>query len=171
MNMQGIIEPMELGIQTQRSRGQSVLAWLRRNRTFVLVVLVPNLIVGGYLYLIASDQYESEAHFLVHGADAAPQPGIGVSQVISAATGISAGQNEAMSVADYLTSHDVVARLRRDDALVQKFQRQGIDPLSRLRGENPTPRAALVLLSAPGEGEVQYGDGDHRIDGARLQPR
>ena len=144
MNMQGIIEPMELGIRIRRSRAERVLAWLRRNRIFVLVVLLPNLLVGGYLYLMASDQYESEAHFLVHGADAAPQPGIGVSQVISAATGISAGQNEAMSIADYLTSHDVVARLRREDNLVQRFQRPGIDPINRLWGDNPTPERLLT---------------------------
>lgn len=143
MNMQGIIEPMELATLTRRSRGHRARAWLRRNRIFLLVVLLPSLLVGGYLYLVASDQYESEAHFLVHGADAAPQPGIGVSQVISAATGISSGQNEAMSVADYLTSHDVVDKLRREDGLVQRFQRAGIDPLSRLWGYNPTPERLL----------------------------
>lgn len=143
MNMQGIIEPIELTAWTRRSRSERILAWLRRNRVLMLLVVLPSLLVGGYLYLVASDQYESEAHFLVHSADAAPQPGIGVSQVISAATGISAGQNEAMSVADYLTSHDVVDRLRREDGLVQKFQRVGIDPLSRLWGDNPTPERLL----------------------------
>ncbi|WP_244501635.1 lipopolysaccharide biosynthesis protein [Sphingomonas gellani] len=108
-----------------------------------LVVVVPTLLVAGYLYLFASDQYESEAHFLVHGAESTPQPGIGVSQVISMATGISAGQNEAMSVADYLTSHNAVDRLRREDALVQRFQRQGVDLLSRLWGNDPTPERLL----------------------------
>ncbi len=143
MNMHGIIEPVELGRPTRPSPMQRVLAWLRRNRMLLLVVLLPTLLIGGYLYLFASDQYESEAHFLVHGADAAPQPGIGVNQVLSMATGISAGQNEAMSVADYLTSHNAVDRLRSEDALVQRYQRPGIDLLSRLWGDNPTPERLL----------------------------
>ena len=144
MNMHGIIEPIELGFPARPSPLQRALAWMRRNRVLLLVVVLPSLLVGGYLYLIASDQYVSEAHFLVHSADATPQPGIGVSQVISMATGASAGQNEAMSVADYLTSHDAVDRLRREDGLVQKFQRAGIDPLSRLWSDDPTPEQLLT---------------------------
>jgi len=143
MNMHGIIEPVELSRPARPSAWQRGMAWLRRNRMLFLVVVLPTLLVGGYLYLFASDQYESEAHFLVHGADNTPQPGIGVSQVISMATGVSAGQNEAMSVADYLTSHNAVDRLRREDGLVQRFQRPGIDLLSRLWGDNPTPERLL----------------------------
>jgi len=143
MNMHGIIEPVELSRPMRPSPLRRALDWMRRNRMLLLVVLLPTLLVGGYLYLVASDQYESEAHFLVHGAESTPQPGIGVNQVLSMATGISAGQNEAMSVADYLTSHNAVDRLRREDGLVQKFQRPGIDWLSRLWGENPTPERLL----------------------------
>lgn len=143
MNMHGIIEPVELSRPMRPSPLRRALDWMRRNRMLLLVVLLPTLLVGGYLYLVASDQYESEAHFLVHGAESTPQPGIGVNQVLSMATGISAGQNEAMSVADYLTSHNAVDRLRREDRLVQKFQRPGIDWLSRLWGENPTPERLL----------------------------
>ena len=143
MNMHSIIEPIELARPARPSALRRALAWMRRNRVLLLVVVAPTLLVAGYLYLVASDQYESEAHFLVHGADATPQPGIGVSQVISMATGASAGQNEAMSVADYLTSHNVVDRLRRENGLVAKFQRAGIDPLSRLRGGEPTPERLL----------------------------
>lgn len=143
MNMHGIIEPVELGQPSRQSAAHRALAWIQRNRMLLIVVIIPTLLVGAYLYLIASDQYESEAHFLVHGADSTPQPGIGVNQVISMATGISASQNEAMSVADYLTSHDAVNRLRRENGLVQKFQGPGIDLLSRLWGNNPTPERLL----------------------------
>lgn len=144
MNMHNIIEPIELGASTHQSRRGRVFAWLRRNRALMLVVVLPSLLVGGYLYLIASDQYESEAHFLVHGAEATPQPGIGVSEVISMATGISAGQNEAMSIADYLTSHDAVDRLRRDDQLVARFRRPGVDILSGLWSADPSPERLLA---------------------------
>lgn len=143
MNMHGIIEPVELSQAPRPSASQRALTWMRRNRMLLIVVVIPTLLVGAYLYIFASDQYESEAHFLVHGSDNAPQPGIGVNQVISMATGISAGQNEAMSVADYLTSHNAVDRLRREDKLVEKFQRPDVDLVSRLWGENPTPERLL----------------------------
>jgi capsular polysaccharide transport system permease protein len=48
-----------------------------------------------------------------------------------------------MSVADYLTSHDAVAKLRKEDRLVERFQRPGVDVLSRLFGSNPTPERLL----------------------------
>jgi capsular polysaccharide transport system permease protein len=154
MNMYGIIEPMELGAPPRSSPMQRARAWARRNRMLLLVVVLPTLLVAAYLYLVASDQYESEAHFLVHGAEAAPQPGIGVNQVISMATGISAGQNEAMSVADYLTSHDAVARLRREDGLVQRYHREGVDPFSRLWSADPTPERLLSYYR--GKVKVEY---------------
>lgn len=144
MNAHSIIEPIDANERTRPSLWRSTLDWFHRNKTLVLVVVLPTLLVGGYLYLFASDQYESEAHFLVRGADAAPQPGIGVSQVISSVTGVSSGQNEAMSVADYLTSHDVVERLAREDNLVGRFRRPGVDALSGLWSADPTPESLLA---------------------------
>jgi capsular polysaccharide transport system permease protein len=144
MNAHSIIEPIDANERKRPSLLRSALDWFRRNKTLVLVVVLPTLLVGSYLYLMASDQYESEAHFLVKGADAAPQPGIGVSQVISSVTGVSSGQNEAMSVADYLTSHDAVDRLAREENLVGRFRRPGVDLLSRLWAADPTPEALLA---------------------------
>ena len=143
MNMQGIIEPIEEERPRSGNAFRRAIAWLRRNRVFAGIVILPTLIVGSYLFLVASDQYESEAHFLVNSADPTPQPGIGVNSVISMATGLSSGQNQAMSVADYLTSHDAVETLRKEDHLVERFQRNGIDIFSRLRGANPTPERLL----------------------------
>lgn len=141
--MQGIIEPAEAGAPSRASRLQQIGAWLWRSRVFVAVVLLPTLLVGAYYFLIASDQYESEAHFLVHSVDPSPTPTVGANSLISLATGASAGQDEAMSVADYLTSHDAVETLRRQSGLVQRFQRGSIDPISRLHGNDPTPERLL----------------------------
>lgn len=143
MNMRGIIEPIELARPAQPSALERARAWMRRNRMLLLVVVLPTLLVGSYLYLMASDQYESEAHFLVHMADNTTQPGVGSNPLLSIATGVTAGQNDAMSVADYLTSQNAVDRLRREDGLIQKFQRPGIDFISRLRGSDPTPERLL----------------------------
>jgi capsular polysaccharide transport system permease protein len=101
-------------------------------------------VVGGYLFFVASDQYTSEAHFLVKSVDPSPQQSAGgASALLDLATGAGGGQGEAMSVADYLTSHDAVDTLRTQDDLVQRFERDGIDPISRLHGAVPTPERLL----------------------------
>lgn len=144
MNMHGIIEPrVEDRALAREPRLVRMRGLLRRRRNFLLAVVLPVLLVAGYLYLIASDQYESEAHFLIRTADATPLPGTGVSQMLSMATGMTAGQGEAISVADYLTSHDVVETLRRRDHLVQRYNRPDADILSRLRFSDPTPETLL----------------------------
>jgi capsular polysaccharide transport system permease protein len=116
------------------------LVWTRR--WLFLIVVLPTVLVGLYLYTYAANQYESEAQVLVHSADK-PQIPTGGASALSMLTGVSAGQNEAMSVADYLTSHDAVAKLRHEDHLVDRFQRPGVDLLSRLFGDNPTPERLL----------------------------
>ncbi len=143
MNMHGIITPQLADHEREASRLERARAWLWRRRMFLLVVVVPTLLTAAYLYLIAADQYESEAHFLVRTTTPQALPGTGVSQVLSMATGLSSAQSEAMSVADYLTSHDVVATLRRRDRLVERFHNPDADFLSRLRPADPTDEKLL----------------------------
>jgi capsular polysaccharide transport system permease protein len=144
MNMHGVITPVYNGPDIdRRTLPNRAWAWVRERRMFMAMVVLPTLIVAGYLFLIASDQYESEVHFLVRRADVQTMPGTGVSQALSMVTGVSAAQNEAMSVADYLTSHDVVDTLRDHDRLVERFRDTGADFFSRLRQANPTPEKLL----------------------------
>jgi capsular polysaccharide transport system permease protein len=140
--MHGIMTPVE---EQQANPPAAVRArdWIARNRIFMLLVVVPSLVVAAYLFCVASDQYSSEAHFLVRSTNISEVPGTGVSQALSFITGGGAGQSEAMSVADYLTSHDAVDALRRDEQLVQRFRRPEADPLSRLWQANPTPEQLL----------------------------
>ncbi|MDB5662281.1 MAG: lipopolysaccharide biosynthesis protein, partial [Sphingomonas bacterium] len=91
MNMYGVLAPQsELDDHGPGGRWSRVTGWARSHRTFLGVVMLPVLLTMGYLFLIASDQYQSEAHFLVRTTDAGVTGGIGVSQVLSAATGLSA---------------------------------------------------------------------------------
>jgi capsular polysaccharide transport system permease protein len=144
MNMHGIMTPvLTTDGRDGPSRLERISAWVRRKRVFLLVVVLPLVLTAGYLFLIASDQYESEAHFLVRSTSPVPVAGTGVSQVLSMATGLSSAQSEAMSVADYLTSHDVVEALRKENRLVERFQDPSADFISRLRGANPTPEKLL----------------------------
>lgn len=144
MNMHGIFEPVAIdGGPSKEARFEQVRLWLWQRRAFGIVVVLPTLLLAGYLFLIASDQYESEAHFLVRSTENAPQVPSGMSQAISMVTGATTAQSEAMSVADYLTSHDAVDTLRREDRLVERFHRDDVDFLSRLRQADPTPERLL----------------------------
>jgi len=142
MNMHGFMTPADQSAERELTTAERIRASLWARRWFCGIVLLPTLLVALYLYAYASNQYESEAHFLVHSASQPQLPSAG-SSALSLLTGASAGQNEAMSVSDYLTSHDAVAKLRKEDHLVERFQRPGVDLLSRLFANNPTPERLL----------------------------
>lgn len=144
MNMHGIMRPVEGEADRFRvSTFEQVKTWIIQRRIFGLIVVLPMLVLAGYLFLFAADQYESEAHFLVRSSTSASLPSTGLSQALSMVGGPSTATGEATSVADYLTSHDVVATLRRDNRLVERFHDQDADFLSRLRKANPTPEQLL----------------------------
>ncbi len=142
MNMHGFITPADPTQDQEESRAERVRRWIMSRRWFLGLVVLPSLLVALYLFGFASDQYESEAHFLVRSANGTMTPSTGVSAALSMVTG-SSGQNEANGVADYLTSHDAVATLRQNDRLVERFHRPGVDVLSRLWSDNPSPERLL----------------------------
>jgi capsular polysaccharide transport system permease protein len=143
MNMHGIITPAVEDRFAKPTPARRVMEWAHRKRMFLLFVILPTLLVAGYYYLIAADQYESEAHFMVRTAEATPSVGTGLGQMLSLTGGASAAQTDAMSVADYLTSHDAVDALHRRLGLVDRFRRPEADVVSRLQKESPTPEALL----------------------------
>lgn len=143
MNMHGFMTPALEADEVVDGPIERVRLWLWSRRWFVGLVLIPSLLVTIYLFAFASNQYESEAHFLVRSSSGSVAPSAGVSAALSLVTGASGSQSEAMSVADYLTSHDAVERLRREDSLVQRFTRPGADLLSRLIPADPTPERLL----------------------------
>jgi capsular polysaccharide transport system permease protein len=115
--------------------------WARR--IFILVVIIPTMMVAAYYYLVASDQYQSEAHFIIRTADQGTASTSGLGLVLGLAGGSAQSQGEAMSVADYLQSHDAVGTLRKSGDLVARFRRPEADPLSRLNTDQPTPERLL----------------------------
>lgn len=172
MNMYGVIAPeVEDGEMALSNRWTRALEWVKRRRTFLAVVVLPLTLMAGYLFLIASDQYESEAHFLVRQLEPSAVPGLGVSQMISMATGLSAAQGEAMSVADYLTSHDAVATLRKEDRLVERFHRPEADFTSRLRDPNPSPERLLKYYRGQVRVEYSTETGITTLKVRSFQPR
>ena len=119
--------------------------WWKKNKWFALVVILPTALVATYLYAMASDQYVSEAHYLVRtqgGNNPAPASGITAALGFGGGGGVGAA-SEAQSISDYLTSHDVVQTLQKKLNLVRLFRRPEADIVSRLPVENPTPEFLL----------------------------
>lgn len=119
-----------------------VASWLWVKRWFLMIVVVPMLICAGYLYLFAADQYESEAHFIVHSAASTPAQSSGLGGLLGL-TSSSSAENNAGMVADYLQSHDAVNALQRQMDLIAMFRRPEADAFSELGSANPTPENLL----------------------------
>lgn len=137
--MHGVIQPKLHGMQGDiAGLGARLRAITSENRFFLAIVILPTLLAAAYLYLIASDQYESSTDFVIRHAEA-PVSGGGVGQIFGVNLGTSTTASEAYIVQEYLLSHDAVARLRREDDLVGRFRPEGTDVFSRLWSADPTP--------------------------------
>lgn len=106
---------------------------------FILVVVLPTLLIAGFEYLIAADQYESSAQFIVR----TPQQNNSVNS-LGQMLGIGAGSAPAdvHSVDAYLLSHEAVSALGHE-RLVSMFRRENADPVTRLWYADPQPETLL----------------------------
>ncbi|WP_333573271.1 lipopolysaccharide biosynthesis protein [Sphingomonas sp.] len=145
MNMHGIIQPATVGGKRRASVLRRSIEWVKAHYLFFVVVVAPVTATAVYLFGFASDQYSSEAHFLVRSTESPAAPALngGLGQIISMAGGATSSQSEAMSVADYLSSHDAVAALKTNDRLIERYSLPGIDFFSRLDTSRLTPESLL----------------------------
>ncbi|MBX6373676.1 MAG: capsule biosynthesis protein [Acetobacteraceae bacterium] len=111
-------------------------AWAAR-RTFLLLVVLPSLLGATYFVGIATDQYVSEARFIVRGRPGASSSSTSGLSSLLGATGLSPAHEEAQAVRDYLTSHGAVDGLKGRVDLVEIFTRPEADWLSRLWWTDP----------------------------------
>lgn len=113
-------------------------------RKWILFVVLPTALVALYYGLIAANQYESEAHFVVRSANAQPSQPSGIGAALGMlGAGVSIGSGDASSVSDYLSSHDAVDTLAKNYDLVGRFRRPEADVFSRLQPADPTPERLL----------------------------
>lgn len=118
---------------------QHVVAWTRRHILFTGLVIIPTLIAVVYYGLIASDQYASEARFIVRSASTSGQfPGLaGLGGQASAIQAVAPGQSlsrapdDTNSVNEYIRSRDAVEKLERDNDLRPIFAREEGDLFNR----------------------------------------
>lgn len=140
--MHGIIKPQS-SPDADQDWTHAALGWGRRNRWFLITVFLPTLLVAIYQYVLASDLYQSEAHFIVRTADSSPMPSSGFSQLLGLSAGPSQSRGDAISVNDYLDSQQAVSLLDRSINLVERFRRPEADIATRLWFPTPTPEMLL----------------------------
>lgn len=140
MFMNGIITP---AAHKEAKSNRLFAKTVYKFRHLLIFVFLPTLIVAGYYYLVASDQYESTADFVVRRADSVAKGTGNIGALMGFSVGATPSSSEAAIVGDYLLSHDAVARLSKEDGLVSRFQRQHVDIFSALWGSGPTPESLL----------------------------
>jgi len=141
--MHGIIRPQTTEAAPPTNWKDSVQGWASRNRWFLIIVMMPTALTAIYYYVIASNQYQSEAHFVVRTGDSAPIPTAGFSQLLGMSSGVTQSRSDALSINDYLDSLQAVVRLDSSIGLVDRFRRPESDPLTRLWFSAPSPEKLL----------------------------
>jgi capsular polysaccharide transport system permease protein len=130
-------EPVEAWSPAPRTPPPRHASRLKRflRHPFTWWVLAPTLLVIAYFYLYASDQYVSEARFVVRSRADAPSLSIG--SALTAAMGGGVAGTEANSVRDFLLSHDAVMQVHERLDLVSIWGRDDADFIARLHYTDP----------------------------------
>jgi capsular polysaccharide transport system permease protein len=102
----------------------------RRNPWFLLGVVLPVLASALYFFLIASEQYVSESRFVIKAPN---QRGGQISTFANLiqTTGLSAGQEQADQVIDYVRSRSALEKLKAQFPVKRAYGADGIDIFSR----------------------------------------
>lgn len=112
----------------RRSTGARVARLWRFRAVRLGLLYAPTLLAAIYYGLIAADQYESEAQFVVRSAARPEFPG-GLSFLVQ--LGLARSQDDSFVVQQFLTSRDAIERLRVKVPLEAMFNRDGADFLAR----------------------------------------
>ena len=169
--MHGVIQPVGVDVRRYDTRWTRLRDSLHAYRWFLGLVILPTLLVSAYYYLIASDQYQSETHILVRTSEQQKPQVSGLGAILAGGGAENAGP-EAMSVADYLTSHDVVDTLRSRLDLVNRYRRPGVDWFSALwGGDRPTDEKLLKYYLDHTKVEVNSATGITVIQARAFTPQ
>jgi capsular polysaccharide transport system permease protein len=117
-------------------------SFARRHATFLGIVVAPTLLVALYLGLIATNQYTSEARFIVRSVSGGggllstlsslgAEPGQSVAQAVATGTSFSRAADETYSVNEFIRSRDAVSKLEANNQLREIFSRHEADFISR----------------------------------------
>jgi capsular polysaccharide transport system permease protein len=104
--------------------------WMRRYAAPLLVIVLPTLLTGIYYLGLASDQYATEARFMIRGQQSSTSSLFGA--LLSSAS-IQTSQEDLLSIGDYMQSHDALKTLQQRINISDLFTRDEADFMSRMR--------------------------------------
>ncbi|WP_170985305.1 capsule biosynthesis protein [Roseomonas sp. AR75] len=115
---------------------------MRVRHWYILLVLLPTLLVGGYYVFYAANIYESEARFLVRnrsggGGGGADMLGGSAGGIASALSGARPAVEESRAVASWISSYSAVTSINKDLNLVEMWRRPEADEIGKLWWEQP----------------------------------
>ncbi|MFD0860138.1 capsule biosynthesis protein [Roseovarius aquimarinus] len=132
----GRSEDAEDAAQIEMLRGE--LAEQGRRRALDLAarlggfILLPTLVIWGYLGHVATPLYATDAEFLIIGADSRGAGGSGMFGALAPA-----GSPDAIAVQSYLMSKDAMLRLDADAGYRAHFSRPDLDYFTRVAPDAP----------------------------------
>lgn len=107
-----------------RPKKRTPFPWL-----FLLLVVVPTILATVYYYRYASNQYVSEAHFIIQSTSGAKVDVLGALTGLPGATG---GTSDSMIISDYLWSADFIKDIKPELDLRTHYSNPSIDEYARL---------------------------------------
>jgi capsular polysaccharide transport system permease protein len=110
---------------------------------FLLLVLLPTALVGGYYAGYAADLYESEARFQVRGRGASTSAAAGIGAIAGMPAALRSGGEESQAVKNFVDSYDAVTGLRRQLDLISIWRRPEADLLAKLWWDDPEAERLL----------------------------
>ncbi|SKA83992.1 capsular polysaccharide transport system permease protein [Thiothrix eikelboomii] len=99
---------------------------------FLLLVILPTVLATVYYYRYASDQYVSEAHFIIQGSSAPKMDFLGA---LTGLPGAGGATSDAMIIRDYILSADFIKDIEPELDVRAHYSNLAIDPYARLPTE------------------------------------
>ncbi|MHC1727602.1 MAG: hypothetical protein AB9866_16635 [Syntrophobacteraceae bacterium] len=100
--------------------------------SLLIFVGIPTIIAAVYFFLMASNEYVSEARYTVKGAHSAPQSSELIGMVLGGGGGGASGYLDSWIVQDYILSSDMIDALEKKIQLRRIYTDKSIDFFSRL---------------------------------------
>ena len=120
---------VERTVVSRLPRPPRMPAWVRKFYGLLLIVVLPTALTSIYYFAIASDQYASEAQFIIRGQQSSVGSLFG--QFLSSMS-VQTSQEDLLSVGNYMQSHDALIALQNKIDLAGLFSRPEADIISRL---------------------------------------
>ncbi len=100
------------------------------NRWFIVLVILPTLLTGIYFFFVASGQYQSESRFVIKAPNQRSGQISSFANLIQT-TGLSAGQEQAEQVIDFVRSRSALKKLSDVVSIKRVYSAAGVDAFSR----------------------------------------